>query len=127
MSQEMSVSNEKNIIDVESLEVSPSCVSKNSSFKSSSELFAFGSIIVSLGFIAACYMIYPSITTKIVYKHPYMEDTDEDDDIEALHLNLQVIYFLLEKMVYKQLGMEDSDDHDDDTVDANFLLKQIKI
>ena len=46
---------------------------------------------------------------------------------EALHLNLQVIYFLLKKMVYKQLGMEDSDDHDDDTVETNFLLKQIKI
>jgi hypothetical protein len=78
MSQEMSVSNEKNIIDVESLEVSPSCVSKSSSFKSSSELFTFGSIIVSLGFIAACYMIFPSMTMKMVYKQLGMEEQDDD-------------------------------------------------
>ena len=49
----MSQIHDKNIIDEESLEVSPLCVSKNSSFKSSSELFAFGSIIVSLGFICS--------------------------------------------------------------------------
>jgi len=60
----MSQVHDNNIIDEESLEVSPSPVSKNSSFKSSSSLFAFGSIIVSLGFIAACYMLYPSMTTN---------------------------------------------------------------
>ena len=38
----------------------------------------FGSIIVSLGFIAACYMIYPSITTKMVYKQLIMEKWDDD-------------------------------------------------
>ena len=74
----MSQIHDKNIIDEESLEVSPLCVSKSSSFKSSSELFAFGSIIVSLGFIAACYMIFPSITTKMVYKQLGMEEIDDD-------------------------------------------------
>lgn len=86
MSQVMSVYKDNHIIDVESLEVltneelplSPSCVSKNSSFKSSSSLFAFGSIIVSLGFIAACYMIFPSITTKMVYKQLGTEEWDDD-------------------------------------------------
>jgi len=75
----MSQVHEKNIIDEESLEVSPSPVSKNSSFKSSSSLFAFGSIIVSLGFITACYMIYPSMTTKMVYKQLIMEEMDDDE------------------------------------------------
>jgi hypothetical protein len=78
MSQLMSASNDKNIIDEESLEVSPSCVQKNSSFKYSIYLFAFGSIIVSLGFIAGCYMIFPSMTTKMVYKQISMEDLDDD-------------------------------------------------
>ena len=74
----MSQVHEKNIIDEESLEVSPSPVSKNSSFKSSSSLFAFGSIIVSLGFIAAYYMIFPSMTTKMVYKQLGTEEWDDD-------------------------------------------------
>ena len=74
----MSQVQDNNIIDEESLEVSPLCASKSSSFKSSSYRFAFGSIIVSLGFIAACYMIYPSITTKMVYKQLIMEDWDDD-------------------------------------------------
>ena len=74
----MSQVHDINIIDEESLEVSPSCMSKNSSFKSSSELFAFGSIIISLGFIAACYMIFPSMTTKMVYKQLGMETVDDD-------------------------------------------------
>ena len=72
----MSQVHDINIIYEESLEVSPSPVSKSSSFKSSSYLF--GSIIVSLGFIAACYMIYPSITTKMVYKQLIMEKWDDD-------------------------------------------------
>ena len=110
MSELITASNDKKIIDEESLEVSPSCVSKSSSFKSSTELFTLGSIIVSLGFIAGCYMTFPSFTTNMVYKQHGMEDTDDDDDIEALHLNLQVIYFLLKKMVYKQLLMEGIDD-----------------
>ena len=74
----MSQVQDNNIIDEESLEVSPLCVSKSSSFKSSTELFSFGSIIVSLGFIAACYMIYPSITTKMVYKQLGTEEQDDD-------------------------------------------------
>ena len=74
----MSQVQDNNIIDEESLEVSPLCVSKSSSFKSSTELFAFGSIIVSLGFIAACYMIFPSITTKILCKQLIMELQDDD-------------------------------------------------
>ena len=76
----LELGHDKNIIDEESLEVSPLCVSKNSSFKSSSELFAFGSIIVSLGFIAACYMIFPSMTTKMLYKQLAMEESDDYDD-----------------------------------------------
>ena len=72
----MSQVQDNNIIDIESLEVSPLCASKSSSFKSSSYLF--GSVIVSLGFIAACYMIYPSITTKMVYKQLLMEEQDDD-------------------------------------------------
>lgn len=74
----MSQVHEKNIIDEESLEVSPSCVSKNSSFKSSTDIYVFGSIIVSLGVIAACYMIFPSMTTKMVYKQLIMEEWDDD-------------------------------------------------
>ena len=74
----MSRVQDNNIIDIESLEVSPLCVSKSSSFKSSSYRFAFGSIIISLGFIASCYMLYPSITTKMVYKQLIMEDWDDD-------------------------------------------------
>ena len=80
----MSQVQDKNIIDVESLEVSPSCVSKNSSFKSSSELIAFGSIIVALGFITGCYMIFPSMTTKMVYKQLGMEDMDDDGDDDGV-------------------------------------------
>ena len=74
----MSQVQDNNIIDIESLEVSPLCASKSSSFKSSSYLFAFGSTIVSLGFIAACYMLFPSITTKMVYKQLIMEVWDDD-------------------------------------------------
>ena len=80
MSELITASNDKKIIDEESLEVSPSCVSKNSSFKSSTELFTLGSIIVSLGFIAGCYMIFSSMTTNMIFKQPCMEDSDDHDD-----------------------------------------------